>query len=242
MVVGAAETACPRADPALGNGHTGTCVEPHRRCAAHRCDLRLPCGGSTAIALYARDYPTVPRRHRRVAGHGFQGGPAGGSRSTSRCGHGKVVGPARDRSCPPPTWRVRPWPWWWRYLEAGGSVDEQGLRRGGGCGAADVDVHRGPSAARISARKFAAFWLLVASALLILSLLPGILRWAAQVAGVEVPANLLFLLAAVLLLLVRGPTQLRSGTAGPALTAAGRGGRAPRAEVDEIQGRTDRDR
>lgn len=50
--------------------------------------------------------------------------------------------------------------------------------------------------------KFAAFWLLVASALLVLSLFPGILRWAAGVVGVEVPANLLFLLSAVLLLLV----------------------------------------
>ena len=50
--------------------------------------------------------------------------------------------------------------------------------------------------------KFAAFWLLVAGALLLLSVFPGILRWAAGVVGVEVPANLLFLLAAILLLMV----------------------------------------
>ena len=50
--------------------------------------------------------------------------------------------------------------------------------------------------------KFAAFWLAVAAALLVLSVFPGILRWAADLVGVEVPANLLFLLAAVLLLLV----------------------------------------
>jgi Uncharacterized conserved protein (DUF2304) len=34
------------------------------------------------------------------------------------------------------------------------------------------------------------------------SVFPDILRWAADLVGVEVPANLLFLLAAVLLLLV----------------------------------------
>ena len=50
--------------------------------------------------------------------------------------------------------------------------------------------------------KYAAFWLAVAAALLVLSVFPGILRWAATVVGVEGPANLLFLLAAVLLLLV----------------------------------------
>lgn len=90
--------------------------------------------------------------------------------------------------------------------------------------------------------KFAAFWLLVASALLILSLFPGILRWAAQVAGVEVPANLLFLLAAVLLLLVGvqlsyevGRLDLRSQRLAEEVALL-------RAEVDEIQGRTDRDR
>lgn len=90
--------------------------------------------------------------------------------------------------------------------------------------------------------KFAAFWLLVASALLVLSLFPGILRWAANVAGVEVPANLLFLLAAVLLLLVGvqlsyevGRLDLRSQRLAEEVALL-------RAEVDEIQGRTERDR
>jgi hypothetical protein len=50
--------------------------------------------------------------------------------------------------------------------------------------------------------KFAALWLAVAGMLLVLSVFPGILGWAADLVGVEVPANLLFLLAAVLLLLV----------------------------------------
>lgn len=50
--------------------------------------------------------------------------------------------------------------------------------------------------------KFAAFWLAVGAALLVLSVFPGILGWLAGLVGVEVPANLLFLLAAILLLLV----------------------------------------
>jgi hypothetical protein len=50
--------------------------------------------------------------------------------------------------------------------------------------------------------KFAGFWLLVAAALLVLSVFPSVLRWAAEAVGVEVPANLLFLLAALVLLLV----------------------------------------
>lgn len=50
--------------------------------------------------------------------------------------------------------------------------------------------------------KFAALWLVVGFTLLLLAVFPGILREAATLLGVEVPANLLFLLAAVLLLLV----------------------------------------
>ena len=86
------ETTCPRADPGVGQWScTGTCVEPHRRCAAHRCDLRLPCGGSTGHrALRARLSHGVPRRHRRVVGHGFQGGLQV-LRSTSMRANGKVV-------------------------------------------------------------------------------------------------------------------------------------------------------
>lgn len=50
--------------------------------------------------------------------------------------------------------------------------------------------------------KFAALWLAVGAALLVLSLFPGVLGWASSVVGVQVPSNLLFLMAAVLLLLV----------------------------------------
>ena len=50
--------------------------------------------------------------------------------------------------------------------------------------------------------KFAGLWLVVAAVLLVLAIFPGILTWAADLVGVEVPSNLLFLLTAVLLLLV----------------------------------------
>lgn len=50
--------------------------------------------------------------------------------------------------------------------------------------------------------KFAALWLLVSLGLLILAIFPNLLTWSADLVGVEVPSNLLFFLAAVLLLLV----------------------------------------
>jgi len=50
--------------------------------------------------------------------------------------------------------------------------------------------------------KYAALWLFVSSGLLLFAAFPGVLRWLADLLGVEVPSNLLFLMAAVLLLLV----------------------------------------
>lgn len=50
--------------------------------------------------------------------------------------------------------------------------------------------------------RFAALWLLVSASLLALAVFPGLLGWLADVLGFAVPANLLFLVAAVLLLLV----------------------------------------
>ncbi len=50
--------------------------------------------------------------------------------------------------------------------------------------------------------KFAALWLLVSSVLVVLAVFPQVLTWAASLVGIAVPANLLFFLAAVLLLLV----------------------------------------
>ena len=50
--------------------------------------------------------------------------------------------------------------------------------------------------------KYAALWLLVSAALLVVAVFPRLLSWAASVAGVAVPANLLFFLSGILLLLV----------------------------------------
>ncbi len=50
--------------------------------------------------------------------------------------------------------------------------------------------------------KFAALWLLVGMALLIIAVFPGLLSMAAALVGIEVPANLLFFLAGLTLLLV----------------------------------------
>lgn len=50
--------------------------------------------------------------------------------------------------------------------------------------------------------KYAILWLVIGVAVLMLGLFPGLLRWATRVVGVQVPANLLFALAIVLLLAV----------------------------------------
>ena len=50
--------------------------------------------------------------------------------------------------------------------------------------------------------KYAALWLIVAGAALILSIFPGLLRAIADLLGVEVPANLLFFITIVVLVLV----------------------------------------
>jgi len=48
--------------------------------------------------------------------------------------------------------------------------------------------------------KYAALWLIVGLGVLILLIAPGLLKWASEALGFEVPANLLFLLALTLLL------------------------------------------
>lgn len=50
--------------------------------------------------------------------------------------------------------------------------------------------------------KFAALWLIVSLGLLVLAVFPRLLIWASDSLGLEAPSNLLFFLAAVILLLV----------------------------------------
>lgn len=48
--------------------------------------------------------------------------------------------------------------------------------------------------------KYAVLWLLIGIVILVLAIFPGLLAGAAQLLGVEVPANLLFILALALLI------------------------------------------
>lgn len=50
--------------------------------------------------------------------------------------------------------------------------------------------------------RFAALWLMVCGVVLILAIFPQVLRWAADVAGVTIPSNLLFVAGGFLLLIV----------------------------------------
>jgi hypothetical protein len=50
--------------------------------------------------------------------------------------------------------------------------------------------------------KYAVLWFFVAMGVLTLAIFPGLLSGAAELAGVEVPANLLFFLASLFLLMV----------------------------------------
>jgi len=56
--------------------------------------------------------------------------------------------------------------------------------------------------ARRLREKYAVMWILIAVCVLLLGLMPGLLIWATALLGVQVPANLLFSLAIVLLLAV----------------------------------------
>ena len=50
--------------------------------------------------------------------------------------------------------------------------------------------------------KYAIFWALVAVLTMVVALFPSTLSWAAAVAGVQVPSNLLFFVASMVLLLI----------------------------------------
>lgn len=48
--------------------------------------------------------------------------------------------------------------------------------------------------------KYAALWIVVSLLIVVLTVWPGLLQWAADLVGVQVPANLLFFLALILLI------------------------------------------
>lgn len=48
--------------------------------------------------------------------------------------------------------------------------------------------------------KYAAFWLVISAVIIVVALFPSLLTWLADVTGVVVPVNLLFLLAIIMLI------------------------------------------
>lgn len=50
--------------------------------------------------------------------------------------------------------------------------------------------------------KYAIIWVILAAGVVLIAVFPGVLVWAADVTGVQVPANLLFFVAALVLLAV----------------------------------------
>jgi hypothetical protein len=50
--------------------------------------------------------------------------------------------------------------------------------------------------------KYAVLWLVVAGATVVVAVAPGLLTWASEVLGVQLPSNLLFFAASMLLLIV----------------------------------------
>ena len=58
--------------------------------------------------------------------------------------------------------------------------------------------------------KYAVLWLLFSGVALFFSVFPGALKWVSDTLGVETPANLLFFVTIVLLILVVRAAQLRA--------------------------------
>ena len=50
--------------------------------------------------------------------------------------------------------------------------------------------------------KYAVFWVVVALFTLVVAIFPGTLRWASDLVGVQVPSNLLFFMASMVLLVI----------------------------------------
>ncbi|GAA2367272.1 hypothetical protein GCM10010404_22240 [Nonomuraea africana] len=50
--------------------------------------------------------------------------------------------------------------------------------------------------------KYAVFWMLLSAVMVLIAVMPGLLEWAADVTGVQVPSNLLFFGGSLLLLAV----------------------------------------
>jgi hypothetical protein len=97
--------------------------------------------------------------------------------------------------------------------------------------------------------KYAVMWLLIGAVVLVLGIFPQLLLWLTEALGVQVPANLLFALAIVLLLgvalhlsweLSQNEGEIRRLAEEAAITRAELD--LMRAHLDELQGRLDAQR
>lgn len=87
--------------------------------------------------------------------------------------------------------------------------------------------------------KYAVMWIVIALCVLILGLFPQLLLWATMLLGVQVPANLLFALAIVLLLGVALHLSWELSQAEDEIRRVAEESAISRTEVDELRARLD---
>lgn len=87
--------------------------------------------------------------------------------------------------------------------------------------------------------KYAVMWIVIALCVLILGLFPQLLLWATTLLGVQVPANLLFALAIVLLLGVSLHLSWELSQAEDEIRRVAEEAAISRAEIDQLKTRLD---
>lgn len=87
--------------------------------------------------------------------------------------------------------------------------------------------------------KYAVMWIVIALCVLILGLFPQLLLWATTLLGVQVPANLLFALAIVLLLGVSLHLSWELSQAEDEIRRVAEEAAISRAEIDQLKMRLD---
>lgn len=85
--------------------------------------------------------------------------------------------------------------------------------------------------------KYAVMWILIALALLVLGIFPGLLLWATELFGVQVPANMLFAVAIVLLLGVALHLSWELSQAEDEIRRTAEEAAISRAEIEALQSR-----
>ncbi|WP_309103243.1 DUF2304 domain-containing protein [Microbacterium sp.] len=94
--------------------------------------------------------------------------------------------------------------------------------------------------ARRIREKYAAMWIVIALSVLILGLFPQLLLWATATLGVQVPANLLFSLAIVLLLGVSLHLSWELSQAEDEIRRVAEEAALSRTELEDLRARVDR--